>query len=122
MEINNFCLSISPILQSIGQVLFFIKVFLPLVLIILGIFDICKAIISSKSDDIKKNLKNFFKKIIVCITLFLVPTICMIIFNFVGDFQEATKNSGLDYDVCYDCMFKPSDDNCSDAVEIAKAD
>ena len=122
MNINNFCTNLSPLLQIIGQILFIIKIGLPLLLIILGIFDICKAIISSKSDDIKKNLKNFFKKLIICVTLFFVPTICMIIFNFVGDFQEATKNTGLDYDICYDCMFKPSNDNCSDAVEIAKAD
>ena len=118
-SINTFCQDISPALQFIGQVLSIFKISLPLILISLGIIDIAKAVISSKTDDIKKNIKSFFKKIAVCVSIFFVPTLCMVVFGFVGGFKDATVESGIDYDVCYDCMFYPSSKGCRTAVQIA---
>jgi H+/gluconate symporter-like permease len=122
LQINAFCQELSPILQLIGQALNLFKIFLPLILIALGILDIGKAIISSKSEDVKKNMKNFFKKVIACVVVFFIPTICMIVFGFVGGFNDIKENSGVDYDVCYSCMFNPSNDECTNAVEIASSD
>lgn len=119
LSINTFCQELSPILQLIGQALSIFKISLPLILVVLGIFDIGKAVISSKSDDIKKYLKNFSKKLAVCVIIFFVPMICMVVFGFVGGFNDIKNNSGIDYDVCYNCMFNPSSDNCTSAVAIA---
>lgn len=120
--INNFCQGLSPILQIIGQILNLFKIFLPLILIVLGIFDIGKAVISSKSDDVKKNMKNFFKKILVCLVVFFIPSLCIIVFGFVGGFNDIRDNSGIDFDVCYSCMFNPNASECTDAVEIATSE
>ena len=117
--INTFCQSLSPILQIIGQILNLFKIFLPLILIALGIFDIGKAVISSKSDDVKKNMKNFFNKVLVCLVVFFIPTLCMIVFGFVCGFNDIRENSGLDFDVCYSCMFNPNTDECRNAVQLA---
>lgn len=121
-EINTFCQSLSPLLQLVGQVLNIFKICLPIILIVLGIFDIGKAVISSKSEDVKKNMKSFLKKIVACIVVFFVPTICMVVFGFVGGFSDIKNNSGIDYDVCYSCMFNPTNDECDSAVEIARAE
>lgn len=118
-SINSFCRELSPILQLIGQVLTIFKILLPLVLIVLGIFDIGKAVISSKTDDIKKYMKNFAKKVAVVVLIYFVPTLVMVVFGFVGNFNEITKESGLDYDVCYDCLFKPNSYNCQDSVSLS---
>lgn len=120
LTINNFCQGLSPLLQLIGQALNLFKLFLPLVLVVLGIFDIGKAIISSKSEDVKKNMKNFLKKVVVCVVVFFIPTICLVVFSFVGGFNDIKNESGIDYDVCYSCMFNPSDETCGNAVVIAK--
>ncbi len=120
LAVNNFCLELSPVLKMIGDALNIFKVTLPLVLIILCIFDIGKAVISSKSSDVKKNIVNCAKKLAVCVLVFFIPTICMIVFGFVDAFDEITKKSGLDFDVCYDCMFNSSGENCKSAVEIAE--
>lgn len=120
MSVNNFCENLSPLLQLVGQVINIFKISLPLILICLGIFDIGKAVISSKTDDVKKNLKAFLYKLGICVIVFFVPTICMVIFGFVGGFSDIKKNSGLDYDVCYDCMFNPNSNNCKSSVELAE--
>ena len=44
------------------------------------------------------------------------------LFNFIGEFSAIRKNSGLDYEVCYNCLFNPNKDECTDAVEIAMAE
>ncbi len=119
LNINSFCRELSPILQLIGQVLTIFKVLLPLVLIVLGIFDIGKAVISSKTDDIKKYMKNFVKRVAVVVLIYFVPTLIMVVFGFVGNFNEITEYSGLDYDVCYDCLFKPNSYNCQDSVSLS---
>ena len=120
LTINNLCTSLSPILSMIGNLLNLFKVMLPLILICLGIFDIGKAVISSKTDDVKKNLKNFAIKIAISILVFFVPTICMVVFNFIGGFEDIKNDSGIDFDVCYSCMFFPNNDDCQDALILMK--
>lgn len=121
-NISNFCQTISPTLKYVGDIINIIKIALPLLLIILGTFDIGKAVISSKSDDVRKNMKHFIRRIIVCIIIFFIPGICLIVFSFVHDFNDIRKNSGLDYEVCYNCLFNPNKEECTDAVEIAMAE
>ena len=120
-SINTFCLEISPILKMIGDLLGIFKLALPLILIALCIIDIGKAVISSKTDDIKKNIKACVKKLIVCVAIFFVPTICMVVFGFVNSFKEIKENSGVDFDICYSCMFNSSNEECKKAVEIAES-
>ncbi len=122
MNTNTFCQNLSPMLQLIGQGLTIFKLFLPLILIALGIIDIGRAVVSSKSEDVKKNMKNFVKKIVACVIVFFIPTICMVVFGFVGDFNHIKNDSGIDFDVCYDCMFNPANENCKSAVEIATSE
>lgn len=112
MVITDVCSQLSPLLQLIGQVLNIFKISLPLILIVIGIFDIGKAVVSSKSDDIKKNIKNFFKKVLVSLVVFFIPTIVMVVFGFVGKFTEAIEESGIDYEVCYSCIYKPGSEGC----------
>lgn len=120
LSINTFCQELSPVLQLTGQGLNIFKIFLPIVLIVLGIFDIGKAIISSKSEDVKKNMKMFLRKIAVCVIVFFIPLIGMVIFGFVGGFSDIKDNSGVDFDICYSCMFNPGSEDCKEAVTVAE--
>jgi len=116
LNINNFCKGLSPVLILIGHALNIFKLCLPLILIVLGIVDIGKAVISSKSEDVKKNMKNFFKKVLVCALVFFIPTVGMVVFGFIEDFTEIRENSGLDFDVCYNCLFDSGGEICKNAV------
>lgn len=115
----NFCEQISPLIQLVGQALNIFKISIPLILICLGIFDIGKAVISSKADDVKKNIKLFIKKMLISVLIFFIPMICMVTFGFVDGFNKIKNESGIDYDICYDCMFNPNSHKCRNAVEIA---
>lgn len=119
-SISTFCRDLSPLLQIVGYLLLIFKVFLPLILIVVIFFDLIKAVFSNKPDETKKHLKNCAFKLALGVLVFFVPTICMIVMSFVGQYETLKNSSGLDYDVCYDCMFNPSSNNCSQATELAK--
>ena len=39
--------------------------------------------------------------------------------RFISGYNKVKEESGIDYSVCYDCLFFPYNDNCEDAVLIA---
>lgn len=120
LAIDTLCKDLSPLLKVLGDALNVFKISLPLLLIALSIFDIGKAVISAKSDDVKKHMKSCLKKLLVCIAVFFIPMLCMVAFGFIGDFKEIEENSGIDFDICYNCMFNPNSEDCKTAVEIAE--
>ena len=59
ISINHFCMSISPYLQMIGNLITIFKISLPFILIVLGVFDIAKAVISSKPESVRTYMLDF---------------------------------------------------------------
>ena len=118
--VNTLCRDLSPILKMVGDLINIFKLLIPLILITLCIIDLGKSVISKEPIDIKKNVKGGVKKLCYSVLVFFVPTICMLVFGFVSEFREIKTNSGIDFDTCYDCMFRPSSKNCKNAVEIAE--
>lgn len=118
--LGSFCTSLSPMLQIVGEFLLIFKIVIPIILIVICIFDVGRAIVSSKDKDNKGRLKNIIFRVLACFLLFFLPAIMMIIFGLNSEYNEERENSGLDYNVCYDCLFNPYDDTCMDAIVIAE--
>ena len=68
ISIKSACQMFSPVIQPIGEALLLLKVFLPLLLIVICSFDILKIVISNKKD--KGN--NGFKTIIFAILIYII--------------------------------------------------
>lgn len=119
-KINTICTDLSPLLQIIGYLILILKILLPLILIVIITIDLTKTVISKKSEDTKNSLKNFALKLAICILIYFVPMISMILMSFVGQYGMIKAQSGLDYDVCYNCMFNPTSDICEIAVNSSQ--
>lgn len=61
-----------------------ICIIVPIVLIIMGSFDLFKAVTAGKDDDIKKKQQTLIKRIIAGVIVFLVPTIVTVLMNLIG--------------------------------------
>ena len=68
--------------ELFGIVLLLIKCFVPLLIIVFGMFDFFGIILKNK--DNYKNIKKFIRRIISGIVIFLIPTIIIEIFERVG--------------------------------------
>ena len=62
-----------------------IKVAVPLLLILFGMIDLGKAVISQKEDDIKKQQNLFIKRLIAAALVFFVFSIVQLLVNLVDD-------------------------------------
>ena len=70
---------------------------IPIGLIIMIMVDFFKNVIASKDDEMKKNLNLAIKRIIMCIAVFLVPTVVKLL---VGIVEKADTNLSVPYLTC----------------------
>lgn len=62
-----------------------IKIFVPLLIIIMGSIDFAKAVMSQKDDDIKKSQTNFIQKLIAGVAVFFVMIFISWVFKIIGN-------------------------------------
>lgn len=59
----------------INDIMNWVRIIVPILLIVFGTLDFAKSIFSGKEDDMKKNRERFIKRIIAAIIVFLIPTL-----------------------------------------------
>ena len=60
-----YCANLKPIISIIKTVLNLVRFAVPLVLIVIGTFDIFKAVVASKEDEIKAAQKLLIKRVVM---------------------------------------------------------
>lgn len=113
---SGFCAQSANIWQVVGYVLLVFKIVIPLLLIILGMIDLGKAVISGKDDEIKKNMKSLMVRAIAAVAIFFIPTIIGIIMGLVSNFGKSAEK---DFTVCRQCIVSPSGTKCDSAATKA---
>lgn len=66
----------------INEILMYPKIIVPILLILLGILDFAKAVISSKEDEMRKAQGTFVKRVIAAVVIFFIPLLVDIIMGF----------------------------------------
>lgn len=56
----------------------------PVVMIVMGSFDLFRAVTAGKDEEIKKKQQTLIKRIIAGVIVFLVPTIVSVLMNLIG--------------------------------------
>lgn len=114
---NGFCQETASLWQFVGIILLIIKIVIPIVLIILGMIDLGKAVISSDEKQISKSAKSLLMRLIAAVVIFFVPTIISAVFSLLGAFNEEVK---ADYDICETCIEHPNktgDGSCKSYIK-----
>ena len=101
----SFCYKTAIIWQVVGYVFLIAKIVIPIILIILGMVDLGKAVISSDDKAISKVTKSLLMRTIAAIAIFFIPTIIKVAFEFVAGFNEDMKNDAQN---CIDCLTSPN--------------
>lgn len=88
------CNYLNPIISIVKTVLTVVQWAIPIILIVIGTFDIMKAVIASKEDEIKAAQKLLIKRVVYAVVIFLIPTIVYFVFNIVSNTEgiEGTGN------------------------------
>lgn len=74
----------SATVKFIKKIYGFVKILIPILIILLGVVDFIKVVGTGKDDDMKKTLNKFTKRIIIAIVFVIVPYLIEIIISISG--------------------------------------
>ena len=100
----DFCMDTANIWQLVGLVVYILKIVIPLILIILGMLDLGKAVVSSDEKAINKAVGTLIKRFIAAVVVFFIPTIINGIFGVIGIVGGTSEE---DYNHCVKCITNP---------------
>ena len=103
-DIDTFCTgTVQGVFTTLGWVFFFLKILIPIILIVFGSIDFGKAMLSSKDDEIKKSAKTLVMRAIAGIIIFFIPTILSFVVSL---FDKDNIYNGT-FKNCTQCMLNP---------------
>lgn len=108
---TGICSTGIEIWKTVGMFLLIFKIVIPIILIILGMIDLGKAVISSDDKAVSKAAKSLLNRVIAAVCIFFIPTVVAIVFNLVGSF--ASSGAQAEYEICAACISSPNSDGCS---------
>ena len=109
---DTFCADTASVWQLVGNVIYIIRIVIPVIIILLGTLDLGKAVIAGKDKKIKEAQKSFIKRLIYGVAIFFMFTVVEVIFGLLG--VETDKG---DSKICWDCATKPHNKSCLKYVE-----
>lgn len=104
----SFCEETANIWKVIGEVLDIIRIVIPLIIIVLGMLDLGKIVISGDSKAMKESQKMFIKRLIYGLAIFFVTTIVKLVFSLV-EANVAEDESKI----CWTCAARPNSKECT---------
>lgn len=113
----NFCSKTSGIWQFVGYGILLLKIVLPIVIIVIGVVELSKCVISGKDEDIKNVFKKLLVRIALAIAIFFIPTITKLVFGLIKEATNSMENAAT----CFSCILAPLNDDCKKKVAEAKA-
>lgn len=96
--------TVKQVMGIVKLIMNIICIIVPIVLIIMGSFDLFKAVTAGKDEDIKKKQQTLIKRIIAGVIVFLVPTIVTVLMNLIGvkDWKECWNNADKNFSDLFD--------------------
>ena len=79
----------------INMILGYVRIIVPILVIIFGLFDLGKAVIASKEDEMRKAQSTFIKRVLIGVVVFFVPTVVNIVMELADIVWE-----GMGYTIC----------------------
>lgn len=100
---DQLCDGLNPVLRIVGIVVFGVKVVVPIILIVIGMFDLARAVTEKDENKIKDAQKLLIKRAIAAVLVFLVVTVVTVLMGLIGS---------KSYEKCMDCIKNPWSSSC----------
>ncbi len=112
---GEFCAQTANIWRLVGYVVVIIKIVIPLILIILGMVDLGKAVVSSDEKAINTAVGTLIRRFVIAIIIFFVPTIVNAVFSAVS----VGALESTDGQICMECVTNATGAACSGYASTA---
>lgn len=105
--------TVQKVMGIVKLIMNIICIIVPIVLIIMGSFDLFKAVTAGKDEEIKKKQQTLIKRVIAGVIVFLVPTIVSVLMNLLGAGGD-WKTCWNEADSSFEELFSGDVDTCND--------
>ena len=109
---DSFCADSASAWMFIGEIVYIIRIVIPVIIILLGTIDLGKAVLAGEDKKIKEAQKAFIKRLIYGVAVFFIFTFVKIVFGLLG-----VETDQGDTKICWDCATKPHNKSCLKYVE-----
>lgn len=93
--------------KIIGYVIMIVKWIVPLLIMVLGMIDFGKAVVSNDEKAVNKATSSLIRRIVAGLVIFFIPTIVMAALNLVKVSKGIEKNTDTNFGACTKCLFDP---------------
>ena len=83
------------IINLLNEYMSWIRILVPIAIIVFSIVDLFSAIISGKEEEMKKNQQRFVKRLIIGVVIFFVPTIVNFILSIINTVGSNYTTCGI---------------------------
>ncbi len=114
MFLAEFCNDSAEVMNFLHTVLVIFRIIVPVLLIIFGMVDLGKAVVSSDEKAISKSTGALIKKLIAALFIFFLPTIISAIVNLTDEQDDAGHTIGSSK--CIKCIMSGNqgdENNCT---------
>lgn len=87
----------ASISYMVDSILDYVRVIVPILIIVLGVFDLAKAVIAGKEDEMRKSQLTFIKRLILGVVVFFVPLVVDVVMNLADLVWEASGYSSCEF-------------------------
>ncbi len=97
-----------------GKLIFYVKIFLPLIIIVKATVDMVKVVLAGASAEMNKQVKKLGISVLAGIIIFFIPSLVDTMFGIVSSFESGKTN---DSRICSACIFAPYSNECQDYIK-----
>ena len=115
MQILAFCEDTKDIWKLVGKVIRIVLIVIPVIIVMLGTFDLGKAVMAGEDKEIKEAQKMFVKRLIYGVVILFIPYLVQAVYGlFDGLSDNPNQNQGnkvtKDSNICWKCAI--NNGNC----------
>ena len=103
-----FCVNSASAWFVAGSLLIVFRIIVPILIIIFGVIDFGKSVVTQDDNSLKNNISFFVKRLAAGVIIFFIPTIISVAMNMVAGFSENSAN----FSDCTECLNNPFGDYC----------
>ena len=113
---SNFCGNpgVTKVMKILGSVVYILKFIGPLLIIVFGVIDYAKAVVSSDENALNKATESLIRRIISGVVVFLIPSILWGLLNVIDITDGMHDLNNTEFGTCTKCLLR---NECSVVVD-----
>ena len=102
----DFCVQTKNIWILIGKVIRIILIVIPIIIVLMGTFDLGKAVMAGEDKEIKEAQKMFIKRLVYGVIIFFIPYLVAGVYSLFDGMSTEGGDTNEGTNLCWKCAIK----------------